>query len=99
MAGTESVKATRTRGAVVSHRLRRRVRPRGSSIWILVGNAPFLAAVLAGLALAVVINASSLLRRQPLMALEAGTAVAFAVFVIMALTLCFTVVGDLGRSR
>jgi hypothetical protein len=42
--------------------------------WILVGNAPFLAAVLAGLALAVVINASSLLRRQPLMVLEAGTA-------------------------
>jgi hypothetical protein len=55
--------------------------------WILVGNVPFLAAVLAGLALAVVINASSLLRRQPLMVLEAGTAVVFAVFVIMALTL------------
>jgi len=55
--------------------------------WILVGNAPFLAAVLAGLALTVVINASSLLRRQPLMVLEAGTAVVFAVFVIIALTL------------
>ena len=46
--------------------------------WILVGNAPFLAAVLVGLALAVVINASSLLRPQPLMVLEAGTAVVFA---------------------
>jgi VIT1/CCC1 family predicted Fe2+/Mn2+ transporter len=55
--------------------------------WILVGNAPFLTAVLAGLALAVVINVSSLVRRQPLMVLEAGTAVVFAVFVIMALTL------------
>jgi hypothetical protein len=55
--------------------------------WILVGNVPFLAAVVAGLALAVVINVGTLLRRQPLMVLEAGTAVVFAVFVIMALTL------------
>jgi hypothetical protein len=54
---------------------------------ILVGNAPFLTAVLAGLALALVINISSLVRRQPLMVLEAGTAVVFAIFVIMALTL------------
>jgi hypothetical protein len=55
--------------------------------WILVGNAPFLAAVLAGLGLAVVVNVGSLVRRQPLMVLEAGTAVVFAIFVIMALTL------------
>src|SRR4029453_10661447 len=55
--------------------------------WILVGNAPFLTAVLAGLALALVINVSSLLRRQPPMVLEAGTAVVFAIFVIMAFTL------------
>ena len=55
--------------------------------WILVGNAPFLAAVLAGLGLAVVINVGSLVRRQPPMVLEAGTAVVFAIFVIMALTL------------
>lgn len=55
--------------------------------WILVGNAPFLTAVLAGLGFAVAINVSTLVRRQPLMVLEAGTAVVFAVFVIMALTL------------
>jgi hypothetical protein len=55
--------------------------------WILVGNAPFLAAVIAGLGLAVVVNVGSLVRRQPLMVLEAGTAVVFAIFVIMALTL------------
>ena len=48
---------------------------------------PFLAAVVAGLVLAVVINVGTLLRRQPLMVLEAGTAVVFAVFVIMALAL------------
>jgi hypothetical protein len=48
---------------------------------------PFLTAVLAGLALAVVINLSSLVRRQPPMVLEAGTAMVFAIFVIMALTL------------
>ena len=55
--------------------------------WILVGNAPFLTAVLVGLGLAVVINIVTLLRHQPLMVLEAGTAVVFGVFVIMALTL------------
>src|SRR4030095_16419523 len=55
--------------------------------WILVGNVPFLTAVLAGLALALVINISSLVRRQLLMVLAAGTAVVFAIFVIMALTL------------
>ena len=55
--------------------------------WILVGNAPFIVAVLAGLGLAVAINAITLARRQPLMVLEAGTAVVFAVFVLMALIL------------
>ena len=34
--------------------------------WILVGNAPFIVAVLAGLGLAVAINAITLARRQPL---------------------------------
>ena len=48
--------------------------------WILVGNAPFLTAVLAGLGFAVAINVSTLVRRQPLMVLEAGTAVVFAGF-------------------
>ena len=55
--------------------------------WILVGNAPFIVAVLAGLGLAVAINAITRARRQPLMVLEAGTAVVFAVFVLMALIL------------
>jgi hypothetical protein len=55
--------------------------------WILVGNAPFLTAVLVGLGPAVVLNISTLVRRQPLLVLEAGTALAFAVFVIMALLL------------
>ena len=55
--------------------------------WILVGNAPFIVAVLAGLGLAVAINAITLARRQPLMVLEAGTAVVFAVFVLIALIL------------
>ena len=55
--------------------------------WVLVGNAPFLTAVLAGLGLAVAINLITLARRQPLMVLDAGTALVFAVFVIMALTL------------
>lgn len=54
---------------------------------MLVGNAPFLTAVLVGLGLAVAINLINVVRRQPLMALEVGTAVVFAVFVIMALTL------------
>ena len=55
--------------------------------WVLVGNAPFLTAVLVGLGLAVAINGITLVRHQPLMVLEAGTAVVFAIFVIMALTL------------
>ena len=55
--------------------------------WVLVGNAPFLTAVLAGLGLAVAINLITLTRRQPLMVLDAGTALVFGVFVIMALTL------------
>jgi hypothetical protein len=55
--------------------------------WILVGNAPFLVAVLVGLGLAVAINVITLARRQPLMVLEAGTALVFAVFVLMALVL------------
>ncbi|HET9565730.1 MAG TPA: hypothetical protein VFP27_14780, partial [Mycobacterium sp.] len=55
--------------------------------WVLVGNAPFLTAVLAGLGLAVAINLITLARRQPLMVLDAGTALVFAVFVIMSLTL------------
>jgi hypothetical protein len=55
--------------------------------WILVGNAPFLVAVLVGLGLAVAINVMALVRRQPLMVLEAGTALVFAVFVLLALVL------------
>ena len=55
--------------------------------WVLVGNTPFLTAVLVPLLLSVLINGIALARHQPLMVLEAGTAVVFAVFVLMSLTL------------
>lgn len=55
--------------------------------WILVGNVPFLTAVLVAFGLALAVNALALVRRQPLMALEVGTAVVFLVFTVMALTL------------
>ncbi len=55
--------------------------------WVLVGNAPFLTAVLVGLGLAVAINVITLVRHEPPMVLEVGTALVFGVFVIMALTL------------
>ena len=55
--------------------------------WVLVGNTPFLTAVLVPLLLSVLINGIALARHQPVMVLEAGTAVVFAVFVVMSLTL------------
>jgi hypothetical protein len=54
--------------------------------WILVGNMDFLVAVLVALGLSLVINIVTLLRREPLMALEVGTALVFLVFTVLALT-------------
>lgn len=55
--------------------------------WILVGNASFVVAVSVALALAVVVNLVALVRRRPLMVLEVGSAISFAVFLVLALTL------------
>ncbi len=55
--------------------------------WILVGNASFVVAVSVALALAVAVNIVALARRTPLMVLEVGSAVSFAVFLVLALTL------------
>jgi dienelactone hydrolase len=55
--------------------------------WILIGNVPFVTAVLVALGLSVLINASAVLRHQPLMVLEAGSTAVFVVFVVLGLTL------------
>ena len=55
--------------------------------WILIGNTPFLTAVLVALALSLVVNLYAVVRRRPLMVLEVGTVAVFAVFVVLGLVL------------
>ena len=54
--------------------------------WILVGNASFVVAVSVALALAVAVNLVAVARHAPLMVLEVGSAIGFAVFLVLALT-------------